>query len=209
MTGRVIVLRPTIALGLVVLVGAACGGTSHSAPSHWAPPKAVEVSAVAGAPGRFVREPLQSEMTPNPDPRGPCGGRLDQPSLTNDGLTPYTSASGTEVFLWSRHLPRRSVQKLVDAVSADIHPGCPSFLSRTPYAHDQVNEFLGAVSLPALGDQRVAFATRVRQDAPGSRWAYAAEAFVRDGDRLSAIMVVSTQRPDDAFVRGVTALASG
>jgi hypothetical protein len=49
----------------------------------------------------------------------------------------------------------------------------------------------------------------VRQNAPGSRWAYAAEAFVRRNDRLSAIMVVSTHRLDDAFVRGVAALAAG
>ena len=100
------------------------------------------------------------------------------------------------------------MQKLVDAVSGDMRPGCPAFRSRTPYAHDQLNEFLGALSLPELGDHRVAFAARARQDRSGSPWAYAAEAFVRQGDRLSAVMVVSTKKPGDAFVRGVAALAS-
>jgi hypothetical protein len=108
-------------------------------------------------------------MTANPHPRGPCGARLAQPSFTSRGLTVYTSPAGAEVFIWSRRLPGQSVSRLVEAVSAGIRPGCPAFLSRTPYAHDQLNEFLGAVSLPDLGEQRVAFATRVRQNAHGWR----------------------------------------
>jgi hypothetical protein len=192
----------------VALAGVACGGTTHAAAHPWTAPRAAEISAVQGAPGAFVRQRVGPSMTPNPDPRGPCGARLTQPSFTADGLTVYASPAGTEVFIWSRRLRRQTVQSLVEAIAADIRPGCPAFLSRTPYAHDQLNEFMGAVSLPDLGDQRVAFRTRVRQDAPGSAWAYAAEAFVRRDDRLSAVMVVSTRRPGDAFVRGVVALAA-
>lgn len=164
---------------------------------------------MSGAPGSFVRHPPAPSTTTNPDPRGPCGAPLTQPSFTGDGLTLYTSQAGAEVFVWSRRISKQSASQLVAAISSDLRPGCPAFLSKTPYAHDQLNELLGAVSLPDLGDQRVAFATRVRQNAPGSRWAYAAEAFVRRNDRLSAIMVVSTHRLDDAFVRGVAALAAG
>jgi hypothetical protein len=201
-------LRRAVALAVLALATAACGGSSHATHPGWAPPRAAAISAVSGAPGTFVRQRPEHSMTANPDPRGPCGARLAQPSFTSQGLTVYASPAGAEVFIWSRRLPGQSVSRLVEAVSADIRPGCPAFLSRTSYARDQLNEFLGAVSLPDLGDQRVAFATRVRQNAPGSQWAYASEALIGRGDRLSAIMVVSTRQPDDAFVRGVAALAS-
>jgi hypothetical protein len=122
---------------------------------------------------------LPSSIVPNPDPRGPCGAKLNQPAFTQENAAVYTSASDAEVFLWSHRLAPGRAARFVDAVSADIRPGCATFTSETPYAYNQLNDFLGSIPLPELGDQRVAVATRGRQNHPGEPWVYASEAFVR------------------------------
>lgn len=155
-----------------------------------------------------MQRPDPSSMSPNPDPRGPCGAKLETPSFAGDGLTIYTSPANVEVFLWVRRLPPGVASQLIDATSNDVRPACPPFTSRTPYDYAQLNEFLGAIALPKLGDQRIAFAARVRQKHRGTPWTYASEAFVRRGDYLTAITVVSTARQGPTFVRSLTARAA-
>jgi hypothetical protein len=208
---------------VIVLVGltAACGGavsvhneaaTAGRVPMPVARPDLPEglLTAAQLRPiaGRFVRASLAAD-TPNPDPRAACGAKLALPSLQRGASVKLESRAGLELFEWIGRLPAGHAAAFIAAEAADEHPGCPSYLTATPYGHPQQNAFLGGVRLPAVGDERMSFSLRIREPGSGDdRPVYATAIAVREGDLLALVTIAGLRPQPDGRVRALAVRAA-
>lgn len=202
---------------LAVLIGlaSACGSVSvHDQPAtarrvaaHRVAPSAALLTAAQLRPivGRVRRTSLTTAtVTPDPDPRGPCGARIVQPSIQRGVLVEFERRSRPlRVMQWVDDVPEADSARLIAAISADARPGCHPYSTATPYGHPQRNGFVRAFSLPSVGDQRAAFEIWARIAAPGDRRAYATEIVIRAGNRLTAVTLESLRPVSPALVREI------
>jgi hypothetical protein len=151
-----------------------------------------------------VQTPDTVELQENPDPRGPCGGRDDAALNVNAfdaGIVFATPAIIIQHFVVQDSGSARSVA----AMRADIAPGCPTFLSDTPYGFRQVNEFVASIELPAIGDDRVAWAATAGPEG-GETFNVAAGVVVVD-DFLSVVVVLGPEPSPDGLLERLTEIA--
>jgi hypothetical protein len=201
---------------LLCLTAAACGGSAGAGSSTRgtaaapAPPAlgralltAAGLRRVAGA---YVRQP--PSLVEDPDPRGPCGARIRQPPLSDGATVAFASRAPAEIFQWIGRLRPAVAAGLVASIRGDIRPGCPPYRTATPYGHPQLNRFLRALSLPPLGDQRVAVTLRVRPATRGARSVYATEIMIRDGGYVTAIAVSGLRPQPPPVVRAIAIRAA-
>jgi hypothetical protein len=204
---------------VVCLTAAACGGASgmHVAPApgtSGTPAPALRSALLTAPelpamPDAFAGGPVSvASITVDPDPRGPCGVKLSQPSFRTGVVAQFQSREPAAVFQWINRLPRGTATAYIAAVADDIRPGCPAFKTATPYGHPQLNVFVGAIALPPLGDQRVAVTLRLRQLSPGARAGYGTEILIRDGDYMTGIVVTGFRPQSPSLVRAVAARAA-
>ena len=209
------IVRIASILVLVCLAAAACGGAGGTGSSvKHVTAKALRRALLTAAqlpatPDPYAGGPASpASITDDPDPRGPCGAMLTQPSLHRGAVAQFRSGDPAAVFQWVNRLPATVASAAVAAVSNDIRPGCPAFNSATPYGHPQRNTFVRAISLPSLGDQRVAITLRIRLMAPGARAAYGTEILIRKGDYLTVVVLSGLQPQTPSVVRAVAASAA-
>jgi hypothetical protein len=212
-----VIVRLASIMIVVCLTAAACGGAggTHAATpatSNPAPSLRIALLTAAQLPGKpdvYAGGPVSAaSITDDPDPRGPCGVRLSQPSLRAGVVAQFQSRRPAAVFQWINRIPPATATAYVAAVMDDIRPGCRAFTSATPYGHPQLNAFVRAIALPALGDQRVAITLRIRLLARGARTGYGTEILIRDGDYLTAIVLSGLRPQAPRLVRAVAAAAA-
>ena len=156
-------MRPAAILVVVCLTAAACGGTHTAAkpianrtPVPSLRSALLTAGQLPGTPDVYTGGPVSAaSITHDPDPRGPCGVRLTEPSLYHGAVAQFRSREPAAVFQWINRLPSAVASAFVAAVADDVRPGCPAFDSATPYGHPQRNVFVRAIGLPPLGDQRL------------------------------------------------------
>jgi hypothetical protein len=203
----------------VCLTAAACGGAGGTGSSANPVTAKVTARSLRGAlmtaaqlpatPDAFAGGPVgNASITDDPDPRGPCGAKLSQPSLQSGAVAQFRSLEPAAVFQWITRTPPGEATAYLAGVADDIRPGCAAFKSATPYGHPQLNVFVRATVLPPLGDQRVAVTMRLRLLAPGDRAAYVTEILIREGDYMTAIIVSGLRPQPPRLVRAVAASAA-
>jgi hypothetical protein len=142
-----------------------------------------------GARGDTFRQiSLQSaNAANNPDPRGVCGTKIDQPDLQSGAAAVFKAPSGS-VFDVVLDLPSDVASRWFSEMRRDERPGCADFSSHTPYGYDQHVHYVGAVLLPAFGDDRLADVIRITT--PNGQ-AYAALIAIRHGAYVTLVQLVS------------------
>jgi hypothetical protein len=135
----------------------------------------------------------------NPDPRGPCGATsASRLKFQDAAIAFFQSPSGVSVLhaLWN--LPPGQAAAVLAEARADMRPGCPPFESDTPFGGPQVNEFLGAIDLPSIGEDRLALSHRIEGPAGGT--VYGTVALIRIETWLASLAIFSPEEVDDRVV---------
>lgn len=200
----------------VCLTAAACGGAHPAAMPVTIQTPAPSLRSALLTAGQLPARPdaysggqvSAASITEDPDPRGPCGVRLRQPSLHHGAVAQFRSGEPAAVFQWINRLPPGVASTFVAAVSDDIRPGCPAFNSATPYGHLERNTFVRVIPLPPLGDQRVAITLRIRLMAQGARAGYGTEILIREGDHLTVVTLTGLRPQAPRLVRAVAVSAA-
>lgn len=153
------------------------------------------IEDVAGGPGAPLgMTQVDSDamaIEDNPDPRGPCGAKVYQPSLATAVAGAFFQSQGTPPtrvmhVLWD--LPPGLSTRAVKDLRRDVEPGCPPFRSITPYGFRQKAQFVDRLPVSG-GDLNVAVIVEVQ--APGQPPAFAYTVLVSEGDLLSAMIIFS------------------
>lgn len=216
-------LRIRTCLGPVVLLLVASACTNEQSPEEGPTPTAPQITEAAEdpaligsllsleelegasrAPSGLIQQPVQdASLFENPDPRAPCGARIDQPAAKDAAIAAFATAQPPQLTLFHMvwNLPEGEAQALVEGVRSDINPNCPPFVSKTPTG-EQRAQFLKEIPLSGLGSDAVAASLRITVSGLS---AYAVLAVVRDGTRLSLLSVFSEDPVSARFVRDVAA----
>ncbi len=167
-----------------------------------------QVASAEFAPQEVSQRPIgDANFSEDPDPRGPCGKMVRQPSLSKGAIAVFTGTNpNVTLFEVIVDLPAGVARAFVADFASDVSPGCPPFQSNTA-SGTQTTEFIGQVHLPGIGDQRVCTESRVTPK-DGQPF-YASGALIRVGDRLIVMGTFSSARPPREFLSSVAHLAAG
>jgi hypothetical protein len=194
----------SVAVALVASsVTASCSTTSHTPrtalPSLTPPITAKATSSLRGGlitqadldvtpsvTGITVASLGSGQVFTDPDPRGPCGAKLNQPSLEGAaGEALQGAVNGVELII---HVDPAVAEDYVSAVQRDTRPGCPNWQSMTNTGATQTGELVTAVPLSVPADQATAALLRVTSQ--GSKLA-GTEIILRDGGTVSVTIMFS------------------
>lgn len=145
-------------------------------------------------------------VTEDPDPRAPCGKRIDLPSQDEGAVATFTwSSSPRGVLLQtSWDLPDGEAARIFDAYRKDIRPGCPPYTTRTPFGKQRVTP-LGEIDVQDAGGVRaVAVGLSVSVQGGGG---HASAALAQRGSWLTYVVIFSEKPMHDAFVAGAITAA--
>jgi hypothetical protein len=200
--------RALAALGVVVALGAGCSsgsGTTSSTPPIESTAAKLEpglltlaqVRVALATPGYRRTSAKGIDLNDNPDPRGPCGATVTQPSFRPGAVATFRNRSSAVATIVIEPGAAAAKQYL-DALVADARPGCPPFVSTTNYGETQRVEPV-VVPLPPLADGAVASGGVVTVgDSPRSA---GVSITVRDGGRMALTMMISgSDIPESAIV---------
>jgi hypothetical protein len=218
-------LRRTVSLALGVLILGACSvevGFSTSPESDGLPSVSdivpdddsrssllltlEEVAALPGAPESLVEVP-NPPLSDNPDPRGVCGAKVDQPSFSEAKVVVFQASEYGDAAIVHAvfDIPEQDGLKLIRQLQRDIDPDCPSHVATTPNGTQRV-VFVDQVRLPSLAPDAVA--TRVVITVPGAPTTQASSSYVVKENHLSLIFTVSRARLPHRFVREAAVAAA-
>lgn len=155
-----------------------------------------EVRALRNAPPALAEEPSPAAAGEHPDPRGPCGARLAPPSTAGAATRRFADPAGIVVDQLVFGLPPGRADRYLAAVRADMRPHCPAFRARTPDGV-QTTQFLGAVPLPPVGDDRLAEVVRTGGEGAVAYWMTAR---VRSGTSLTVVLVGADAQVPQQFL---------
>jgi hypothetical protein len=214
-------VRRLVPFVLVIALAVGCGtvsvhrepGTATRIPARTLDPGAALLSEAQLQPIVGSLRRLSTTMataTPDPDPRGPCGAPIVQPSIRRGAFVEYERGGvrPLRVVQWVNDLAGGEAARTIAAVAADVQPGCPPYSTATPYGHPQRNGFVRTFPLGSVGDQRFAFEIWARVEVRGTPRAYATEILIRASDRLTAVALESLRPLPAALVRAVAARAA-
>jgi hypothetical protein len=193
--------------GLALAIGAACssgadGGSTlrpGDASAKQLEPGLLTLSQVRRAlvlPRYHRTSAAPLNLRNDPDPRGPCGAKVDQPSLRTAAVGAFRDDRSALVNVVIEPGERRATD-YIRALQADSKPGCPPWESKTDTGRTQRTEPT-IVPLPPIADGASAFGgvTTV-----GGRRAVVVGVAVRDGGRLSiSQLVAGTSVSPDAAI---------
>jgi hypothetical protein len=201
---------------LLVLAVAACGGHKRANGSN--APRVTVVSQGPLAPGLLTQTQLrqvpglstatvtslqETAVFKDPDPRGPCGGKVSSISL-NDAvgiaIKAETIRAGAELMT---RLPPGGAKKYLDARMANATPGCPEYQTVTAQHVTQRVLLVRIVRLHKEFEQALAVisAIKIRSSVRA-----AAQIEVRHGDMLAKTIIFTNDPMDDVAVRGIASL---
>ena len=209
-------MRRVAAIGLAVAcVFAACGGNKPAArpsPLITVPaagplaPALLSASQLRRVPGfstAVVTPLVDVKILQDPDPRGPCGGKVPVLALDDAaGLSWSAEAIRGGAQLVIRR-PAGQVKTYLTARLNDISPHCGVYTTQTAQGLTQEVKYEGAVRITGQADQSLAVVTAIKINGD-VRAATAIE--VRRGDVLSRTVIFTAAPLDNTIVRGIGAL---
>lgn len=164
-----------------------------------------DLQGIRGLPSDLRVVPVESaNLFENPDPRGPCGAKVDQPDLSGGASLAFQARTATG-FQMVGEVPEDQARAFLDATAADSRPGCPPWQSRTDTGANQTGEFLGTVDLGLPAD--VATAANIHVTSAGSE-AYGTEIIVRSGGTLSVVVLLAGAPAPPSVTRDLAATAA-
>lgn len=204
-------------MALVLVAASACAGgePEGSAPTTVAPMTAAEAEAALVTVDQV--RPLYGfgfdiREVPVLDPAdvslialyGPCG-TLHKTSYLTEGAHRVFHSTISLVVEVVAQPGEPTATGLLDSLAGEVHEGCPSFTEQVGGASSTV-ELIGAVDLPELGDQRLAWSQQVT--APDGEVGYRVVAVLREGPRLVVATVLLTSPiPPEAIADLATVMA--
>lgn len=151
------------------------------------------------------RPPERAPAFENPDPRGPCGARAPQPpGMDHAALVTLRAGSYQVVEVVSAPAPGEAARYL-DALAADLRPGCPPHESTTNQGHVQRVSGVEAVDVGGVGDRAVAWTARAEV---GTSRVNAGLVALHVGPRFAYVQVFSVDPPPPATVRALAEAAA-
>lgn len=208
MSGRAIHRRCAVALMLCSAVSLAGCGDSERSRSQTPRVKqgassgltralltTADLRTVRGLPRDIEAVSLDAvRLFENPDPRGPCGAKIDPPELSRGrgvGLRSEQDFGWEFVFA----LPLAEAKAYVGSVAADTRAGCPAYRSRTNTGATQQVRLDRVVDIGEAGDEQTASTFTLTNDGQTLR---GAQLTIRDADRV-AQLVLFTPLSDQAL----------
>jgi hypothetical protein len=155
-----------------------------------------DVAAATGAQD-FRSTPIEAVLLRNPDPRGPCGARISIPDPSDGAATEF---KGPELTIYAITLSTPDGQHWIDQVRADSRPGCGAYDSQVALRGAQTVTPLGTIGLPAVGDDRIAYDSRVTTS---TEHVVGTFVLVRHGGLLTALTMFSKKPVPEATVAGL------
>ena len=207
-------VKKLVIAAVLMVFGAACSEGSDPGPSTPRITEGVddgqltkslvsleEIEDIPDAPGELVEQPIQDVSAfENPDPRGPCGAKISQPTFEDAALVAFATTqpphSTIVQAVWD--LPDDEAEEFLEAHRRDARPGCPTYTSSTPTGTQEV-QFLEEVDISGE-----ALATKVRLKVKDAAPFYGAVGMARRGTFLSLIMIFGEKPVSSAFLRGST-----
>jgi len=140
----------------------------------------------------------------DPDPRGPCGAKVQQPDLGGGAGTGIQSPSlqGAEFVV---PLEESVARAYLSALIADTRAGCASHTSLTNNGTQQSVELLHVVGLPDLADQQTATVLGITNQ--GQRFE-GAEVVLRKGGTIAFVVVFGVTAPSDSIIVAIAQKAA-
>jgi hypothetical protein len=191
--------KALVALGLCLALGVGCSSgeseKTSSTPRIKSTAKALEpgvltlaqVRAALGAPEYRRTSSKGVNLYDNPDPRGPCGAKVTQPSFRHGAVASFRNRTSAVITMVIEPGVSAATQAL-DDLAADAKPGCPPFESTTNFGETQ-RVIPMMVPLPPLADGAIASGGIVTiGDNPRTVLAGIA---VRDGGRVVFTQLIS------------------
>lgn len=167
-----------------------------------------DVSQLPGAPLPLVQQQVEdASLFENPDPRGPCGAPIKQPSYADAAIVAFVTQDDRDATLvqaiWDN--PSEEARDLIRQTRSDIRPVCPPFTSETPFGQQEV-EFVEEIRLEIPASDAVATSARIAL--PKAPLIHAANVLVRRGDRLTAISVFGEDSLPATFIAALADAAA-
>ena len=200
---------------IAALAMSGCGGGKGAATRPTQPTVGAEGPLAAGlltqtqlrqVPGLSTAKvsPLQ-EMTvfADPDPRGPCGGKVPGVPLRDASavaITARTIRGGAQLVA---RLPAGAAKRYLDARIADANDGCPEYQTVTQQGTAQRVLLVRVVRLHSEFEQALAVVTALKV---GENVRAATQIEVRRGDILSRVVIFSNSPVANVAVRGIASL---
>lgn len=145
-----------------------------------------DLRSVLALPGDAAAVSLDDvKVYENPDPRGPCGAKIQVPAFARGrgvGLTAGPTDVGFE-FVFG--LTLSEARAYVTSVAADTRVGCPAHQSTTNTGSIQNVRLLRTVDIGRLADQRTASVVEIINEGQTFQ---ASQVTIRDADRVAQIM---------------------
>ena len=166
-------------------------------------PTLADVRNATGAPNDLREAPVQNaELYENPDPRGFCGAKIEQPSFSDAVIKSFESPSVPVIVLaaaWD--LPGREATRYFNGYNKDSHPGCGPYTSDTPFHAKQRVVPLSTAALDGIGDG--ALVQTIKARVGDQQESYAGLVLIQHEQIFLLVMTLSAVPPPEAFLRGV------
>jgi hypothetical protein len=199
---------------VVALVGSACGGSDGGGE---ATPVTVgaEGPLVAGVltqtqlrqvPGLSTAKVTalgDTSLFADPDPRGPCGGKVPVLSLKDAvgaAISAETIRGGAQLIV---RLPSGAAKRYLDARMANTTSGCPEYQTVTQQGATQRVQLVRIVRLHREFQQALAVVTALKV---GTNVRAATQIEVRFNDILARVVILTNVPMANVSVRGIAAL---
>jgi hypothetical protein len=198
--------RSGLVIVIALLAAAGCGGGSSGSAASSRPLQQVsltsaDVATATGAAGVHAK-PIDAALLRNPDPRGPCGARISIPDPSGGVATQFKQPGLT---IYAITLSTPDGQHWIDQVRGDDKPGCGAYDTQVALRGAETVTPLGAIAVPAVGDDRVAYAARVSTSTDEVVGTFV---LVRHGGLVTALTMFSGKPVAVATVRGLTQAAA-
>jgi hypothetical protein len=194
-----------VAVVVALLAAAGCGGASagtaaSSGRLQQVAMTADDVAAATGGSGVHSKG-IDPALLQNPDPRGPCGARISIPD-PSDGVATQFKQKGLTIYAITQST--QDGQHWIDQVRGDTTPGCGPYDTQVALRGAQTVTPLGAIDLPRVGDDRIAYASRVSTSSEDLVGTFV---LVRHGQLVTALTIFSEHPLPDATVQALAQAA--
>jgi hypothetical protein len=145
----------------------------------------------------------ETTLFEDPDPRGPCGGKVPATSLHDAAgvsIKAETIRGGAELMA---RLSPGAAKSYLDARTADATPGCPEFETTTNQGVKQRVLLVRIVPLHTEVQHALAVVTALKID---NSVRAATQIEVRHDDILAKTIIFTNEPMDDVTVRGIASL---
>jgi hypothetical protein len=115
---------------------------------------AADLQAIQGAPAGIEITPPSSQgsLFQDPDPRSPCGARVNLPDFSQGAKVQFQSPT-VAAFQVVIDEPVAQATSFATVWQRGTRPGCPPFMSRTSNGSSQIADLVAPIALPHLVDQ--------------------------------------------------------